>query len=334
MTVLFTPKVSVCIPVYNGSSYIAEAIDSVIGQTYENFELLVCDNCSTDNTEEIVRTFHDSRIKYVRNSDNLGLVGNANSCLSLANGEYVCILHHDDMMLPENLEQKVRLLDENHGVGFVHSNILLIDGEGRILGGWWEDVKQDYIKDGMSVFHEFIMHLPFGARIFIGAVVARRACYNRVGGFNSKLPHCNDSEMWMRMSLFYDVACLGTPLVKWRQHSISESSGFGLGVEWLEEHHLATKIILTEYRDRIPHLENLKKRVFAEFADQAIMKGWRALSRDDFALSKGYLKFAANVHPESIRSRMFWRLATRLLAGPTVVRLCRSGKRLIQRSRD
>ena len=79
-------KVSVCIPVYNGSAYIAESIDSVLAQTYEDFHLIVCDNCSTDNTGEIVRSYNDQRLTYVRNTENLGLVGNANRCLELSKG--------------------------------------------------------------------------------------------------------------------------------------------------------------------------------------------------------------------------------------------------------
>ena len=105
MTGSHPPKVSVCIPVYNGSEYLAESIKSVLSQTYNNFHLFVCDNCSTDNTEEIVRSFHDPRLTYVRNAENIGLVGNSNRCLELANGKYVNIWHHDDVMLPENIER-------------------------------------------------------------------------------------------------------------------------------------------------------------------------------------------------------------------------------------
>ena len=219
------PKVSVCIPVYNGSAYIAESINSVLAQTYEDFNLIVCDNCSTDNTEEIVRSFSDPRLTYIRNTKNLGLVGNSNRCLDLAKGEYVCILHHDDVMLPENLERKIRLLDEHPEVGFVHSNLIVIDSDGEVFAEniWHEDSRRDYIEDGQTVFRRFLDNLPLGTSIFIGAVLARRSCYEHIGGFNSELPHCTDSEMWMRMLLFYDVACIGTPLVKYRWFGVSTS---------------------------------------------------------------------------------------------------------------
>ena len=98
MTIFGDSSVSVCTPVYNGGDYIEQTIRSILAQTYENFQLIVCDNCSTDNTEEIVRSFKDPRIFYNRNERNLGLVGNANRCLELAEGDYVHILHHDDIM--------------------------------------------------------------------------------------------------------------------------------------------------------------------------------------------------------------------------------------------
>ena len=275
-----SPKVSVCIPVYNGSASIAESIASVLGQTFKDFRLIVCDNCSTDNTEEVVQSFHDPRLTYVRNEKNLGLVGNANRCLSLADGEYICILHHDDVMLTENLELKVRLLDDHPEVGFVHSNIFVTDAEGQVITQWVEDSRRDYIEDGMKVFHRYITRMDIGALIFIGAVLARRACYEQLGGFRLDLPHTSDNEMWMRMSLFYDVACVGKPLVKWRQHTTSASSAWGLDIAWLEEHFLATRIIFQEYQNQIPDLKSLKKEVDERFVKQALNERHNGLRKE------------------------------------------------------
>ena len=150
-------KVSVCIPVYNGSDYIADSIQSVLAQTYKNFNLIVCDNGSTDNTEEIVRNVKDSRLTYVRNNKNLGLVGNHNRCLELADGEYVYFLHHDDIMLPDNLALKVSILDEHPKVGLVHSDVLFIDKAGQHLDLSKFDAKRDYIEDGIKVFEKYIL---------------------------------------------------------------------------------------------------------------------------------------------------------------------------------
>jgi glycosyltransferase involved in cell wall biosynthesis len=229
VTPLERPRVSVCVPVYNGAAYIAECLESVLKQTFEDFEVVVCDNCSTDETEAIVRRYADPRIRYVRHPKNLGLVGNANRCLELARGEYVCILHHDDVMLPENLARKVAVLEQHPSVGFVHSNAILIDRQGTVIATdiWAADSRRDYVESGANLFTRFLMRMPFSASIFIGAVMARRSCYQRLGGFRHELPHCNDSEMWMRMLLFFDAACLGEPLVKYRVHPSSTSRAWG-----------------------------------------------------------------------------------------------------------
>ncbi len=311
MTDSSTPKVSVCMPVYNGSDYIADSIQSVLSQTYENFHLIVCDNCSTDNTEEVVKNFKDPRITYVRNSKNLGLVGNANRCLELADGKYVHILHHDDIMLPENLELKVRILDEHPKVGLVHSDALLIDQEGKTLDfSYFKDSKTDYIEDGRKVFQRYIMNMHIGASFFIGAVLARRDCYLKLGGFNPILPTTNDNEMWMRILLFYDAACIGKPLVKYRLHNIMTSApmhdDIGLTLLGLEEHYLASSIVLDQFKDRIPQWRNLKRQVFSAFSVKAVRRGALFLRDGKFTESMATFKTALKFYPLVFTKNAFW----------------------------
>jgi len=310
MSLSTPPKVSVCIPVYNGSDYIAESIQSVLAQTFENFHLIVCDNCSTDDTEEIVRNFTDSRITYVRNTENLGLVGNANRCLELADGEYVHILHHDDIMLPENLELKVRILDEHPKVGLVHSDVSFIDQEGKHLDLTKFDTKKDYVEDGITVFERYIMNMPVGASFFIGAVLARRDCYVKLGGFNPLIPNVNDSEMWMRMLLFYDVACVGKPLVKYRLHgmmtSTSINDAYGLNLPGLKEHFLASTIVLEQYKDRIPQWSKLKKQAFLAFSMKAVRRGAIFFRDGQFAESMATFRTALKFYPPVFAKKVFW----------------------------
>lgn len=331
------PKVSVCIPVFNGSAYIAEAIESVLAQTYNNFELLVCDNCSTDSTEEIVRSFKDQRIRFVRNTRNLGLVGNANRCLDLARGEYICILHHDDIMLPDNLARKVLLLDEHPGVGFVHSNIFLIDSDGNIVEEniWNKDSARDYIEDGSAVFYRFLEYLPLGSSIFIGAVLARRSCYERVGEFSPELPHCNDSEMWMRMMLFYDVACIADPLIKYRVHPVSASSTSSWGDftsnHYIKEHYLAVSRIFENYGNIIPQAANVRQHVSKLFADRLIHLICLSLIQEDFFKGKALLKEAFKISPFIIKKAIFWKIILGLIGGSCGLKVYYRLKNLLTR---
>jgi glycosyltransferase involved in cell wall biosynthesis len=333
-----TPKVSVCIPVFNGANYIAASIDSVLGQTFEDFELIVCDNCSTDGTADIVRSYRDPRVSYTRNAMNLGVAGNFNRCLELARCEYVCIWHHDDIMLPENLELKVRVLDQRPSVGFVHSNILLIDGEGRPLERQWNaDSSRDYIEPGLSVFRRYVAHMLTGVgMIFMGAVVTRRVCYERLGGFLTELPNCHDNEMWMRIALYYDVACLATPLVKWRQHAASTSNAsVGLqGAHSLQQHYDAIRMVCRNHSHRIPDHAALYRQTTGRFGRKALEEGWEAFHRRRFALSRAYVWKAARIHPRVVACRGFWSLAARLAAGAQGGRLYRALREAVRRARD
>jgi glycosyltransferase involved in cell wall biosynthesis len=328
------PKVSVCMPVYNGGDYIAESIESVLSQTYEDFDLIVSDNCSTDNTEEIVRSFNDSRVNYFRNTKNLGQTGNVNRCLELAGGEYVCILHHDDIMLRDNLELKVRLLDEHPEVGFVHSNILLIDTHGKVIAEniWSEDSRRDYIEDGFSVFTRYLDYLPYGASIFIGAVVARKKCYDHLGGYNAEIPNCDDSEMWMRMMLFYKVACIGKPLVQYRVHSASASSSWGpyTSISYLKEHYRAAEIVFEKYKDHMPHFDSLWQNACYSFGKRALDLAGSAVFNRDFVKGREFIIGAIRFSPWIISKPDFWKIAAALLAGPKGISFYKAIKKFIQ----
>lgn len=328
-----SPKVSVCIPVYNGSAYIAEAIKSVLSQTFEDFQLIISDNCSTDNTEEIVRSFDDPRIKYFRNKVNLGQTGNVNHCLELAEGEYVGIFHHDDIMLPDNLERKVRLLDAHPEVGFVHSNIIIIDPDGKVIAEniWNEDSRRDYIEDGLSVFHRYLSYLPYAASIFIGAVLARRSCYEHLGGFSPEIPNCDDSEMWMRMMLFHDVACIGVPIVKYRVHLTSASSGWGdyTSISYLKEHYQAATMVFNKYKDCIPQARRLKRHTFLSFGERALQLAGSAVVNGDHANARVYLKESVRFSPWILKNWFFWKVAAGLMLVPKGISFYQALKKYI-----
>ena len=324
-------KVSICIPVYNGSDYIAESIHSVLSQTFEDFDLIVCDNCSTDNTGEIVRSFHDPRLRYVRNAENLGLVGNANHCLELSKGEYICIFHHDDVMLPDNLQSKVQLLDEHPDVGFVHSNLIMIDEKGKLLAPqiWNADSRLDYMENGVSLLKKYLSYLPFGASVFIGAVLARRTCYEKVGVFNPVFPHCNDSEMWIRMMLNYKVACIGTPLVKYRVHSVSTSSNWGdyKSLPYLKEHYQLATMVFNKYKDRIPQADILKRKIFFSFGERAMKFANDAIGKGDVFEGKLFFKEAVTFAPDIIKNIIFWKTVLKIAIGSKGVRLIKRLKK-------
>ena len=129
------PRVSVSLPVFNGERYLAQAIGSILDQTYRDFELIISDNASTDRTEELCRSFEarDRRIRYVRQPRNIGASPNFNICYELASGEYFKWAAHDDYLEPEYLAQCVEALDANPDAVLCQSLVRLIDDHDRLI---------------------------------------------------------------------------------------------------------------------------------------------------------------------------------------------------------
>ncbi|MFB0546161.1 MAG: glycosyltransferase, partial [Anaerolineae bacterium] len=215
--------VSVCLPSYNYARFLGECMASVLAQTHGNFELIVVDDCSTDDSDRIIRSFSDSRIRYARNEANIGMVRNWNRCLSLARGDYVCFLCADDTFLPRKLEVQVDLLDRYPEVGLVHSDGYSIDAAGeatRLFRSRFPLDLQEYLSlDHIHVSPEEFKRLVAGYNyIHFSNAMFRRECYQAVGGFDEGFPYAADWDLWLRISLHYDVAYVTEPLSCERWH--------------------------------------------------------------------------------------------------------------------
>jgi len=127
------PKVSIGLPVYNGEKYIRFALDSIINQTFSNFEIIISDNASTDSTEEICREYvnKDSRVKYFRNETNLGAARNYNIVVELSKGEYFKWAAHDDMIAPDYLEKCIVVMEQYQDVSLCYTRRTIIDEHGN-----------------------------------------------------------------------------------------------------------------------------------------------------------------------------------------------------------
>lgn len=318
---------SVCMPVYNGSAYIAESIESVLSQTYKDFRLIICDNGSTDNTYQIIKKYNDPRIQYVQNEKNLGLVGNHHRCIELAETKYVNIWHDDDIMRPDNLERKIDVLEKNQNIGLVFSNVELIDEAGKELRYRWnEDCQKDYIENGRVLFKKYLATMPVGALFFIGTVVSRKERLLQAGGFRPDYsPLTCDSAVWLRMLLQCNAACLGEPLVKYRQHKKNTTSQY-YGMHFLAEHFKVSEDILKEQPDQIPDFQKLKKDVHEKFVRQALENGIRFCGNGDFEGAKNLLRWANSISNGLVWRKDYWRLRLRLGIGPRGLHMCRSMK--------
>lgn len=125
--------VSIIMPSYNTAEYIADSINSVLSQTYTNWELIIVDDCSSDNTDEIVSQFDDKRIRYLQNDKNSGAAVSRNKALREAKGKWIAFLDSDDLWMPDKLEKQVRFMEEN-SYAFSYTNYIEIDSAGNETG--------------------------------------------------------------------------------------------------------------------------------------------------------------------------------------------------------
>ncbi|MFM1793979.1 MAG: hypothetical protein RL642_364 [Bacteroidota bacterium] len=209
------PKVSVCIPAFNAEEYIRDALDSVFLQTYQDFEIIVVDNCSTDHTEAIVKELLplSEKITFYKNDHNIGMAENFNKCLEYARGEYIKYLCTDDLLLPTCLEQMVAGLDAYPEVNLACGGRLSINGYGNSFG-LHRYSSQTQIVQG----HKAITRCLFGGN-FIGepsAVLFRKS--ELLGLFRPELPQLMDMDVWFRLLENGHLLSIKMPLCSIRFH--------------------------------------------------------------------------------------------------------------------
>ena len=211
------PLVSVVIPSYNRAQYIAETIESVLAQTYNNIEVVVIDDGSKDNTREVVEPY-SPRVRYVW-QENSERGASRNHGLRLSKGEFLAFLDSDDLWLPNKLEEELRIFGEMPNVGVVYSDADLVDSEGRFLktimrNGYSGAVTDKLLRDNF---------------VTLSAHLIRRSLAVQVGGFREEreLSGSEDWEFWIRLSCVTEFAYLRKVTTKIRTHPANTMSDAG-----------------------------------------------------------------------------------------------------------
>jgi glycosyltransferase involved in cell wall biosynthesis len=202
------PKVSIVIPAYNAMAYLPQTIDSVLNQTFTDFELLVINDGSSDNIIEWLSQIKDSRISLI-SQENQGVANARNIGIFRAKGEYIAFLDADDLWDKTKLEKQVSCLEQNPSTGLVYTWTHLIDSTGKLLkfsithqeeGYIWEKIViQDVIGSGSSA-------------------MVRASCFQQVGLFDQNVAIAADFDMWIRIAAVYKFAVVKECLVFYRQH--------------------------------------------------------------------------------------------------------------------
>lgn len=184
------PKVSIIVPTYNRAAFLPAAIESILGQSFQDFEVLVIDDGSTDNTVEVLRTYRE-KVTYIY-QENQWVSAARNTGIEASRGEYLAFLDSDDLFLPDKLEIQVKLLDERPEIGLVASGHEFIDEEGQLLQ------IPNFQTDRPTITLESIL---VGGLAPVHAVLVRRSWVNQVNGFDPKLPYAEDPDLWYRLAL-------------------------------------------------------------------------------------------------------------------------------------
>jgi glycosyltransferase involved in cell wall biosynthesis len=214
------PTVSFVVPCYKLAHLLPECVNSILLQTYTNFEVLIMDDCSPDNTGGVVQSFADSRIRYIRNDQNLGHLANYNKGIKQSRGRYVWLISADDRLRrPYVLERYVQLMDHHPRVGYVCCpGIGLQDGVETTLLDCGYYGPSDKIFNG----RDFIAtSLDKGYGLLAPSVMVRKDCYDEISDFPLDMPHQGDMYLWFRWALEYDVAYMCEPMVNYRVHDLN-----------------------------------------------------------------------------------------------------------------
>ncbi|MDJ0508873.1 MAG: glycosyltransferase family 2 protein [Crocosphaera sp.] len=224
-------KVSVCIPTYNRSHYLKYAVNTVLSQTYSDFELIICDDGSPDNTPDVVAEFKDSRIRYIRHEKNIGRSLNMRSGFEAAKGEYFIKFDDDDGLTPEFLEKTVKVLDESKKVDFVCTNHWIINKDSQRSES---ATKENTIRWGKDQLKEGIIEdldwQTFERQsLQVGSTLFRYSCLKEVDYMNPKADGCEDFDLLVRLALVGKVGYfLPQYLMEYRFHGGQTSLGQNL----------------------------------------------------------------------------------------------------------
>ncbi len=210
------PRVGFVMPCHNYGRYLAQALDSLLGQTFKDIEILVIDDASTDETAELLKSYerNDERIRVIRHERRRGHLLSNNEGLSLMRADFVGIFDADDFLLRSDVvERQVGVFDANPGVGFVYNGYLLVDEDGRPFREFlpWP---HDYVRSGLEEFRSLVrsLYVPHSSTL------VRRAFHDRTEVYDLSLPYSGDWDVWLRLAAKHDVAYLGECLLAYRQH--------------------------------------------------------------------------------------------------------------------
>ncbi len=334
---LLQPQISIVIPAYNAMRYLPETITTVLEQTYQNFEIVLVNDGSSDSIQNWHKTQGDSRIRLI-SQENRGLSEARNTGIHHARGEWIAFLDADDLWMPSKLERQVAVMEQYPEVGLVYCGVAIINAASQKTGRTMQTHASGFVWADLML-HNFV---ECGSTPLV-----RRDCFVSQGGFDPHLgSHAEDWDMWLRLALHWRFYGIPEPLVCYRQHEGGASKNwlqmersFVIVLQKAMDEALALQAMLPSGSPRLPttSLLSVKRRAYA---NAYLCLAWKPLQARDKkiqeAIALGYKAFC--YHPSTLFSKEFlrWGVAIALmglLGSRTYLRLLKSLHKLRARLR-
>ncbi len=295
---MINPLVSVCVPNYNNAKYLDACLQSALDQTYDNNEVIFLDDGSTDNSISIAQKY-ENRVRIFRNDMNCGQPMSTNRCLEYARGEYIVILHSDDMLLPHFAEKLVSILNQYPQVGMAVGERLETDETGMVRN--------------ITPFYNIDCVIPGErqAKVFLFMsflpcqVLFRREMFNKVGGIDLRHIVNLDGLMWFKCALEADVAYIREPVGIYRVHGESTTAYYNRSIDHMLEYYATLSEMFRLGRAR-PYLEQFFESAVKRVG-QLTLRYCHGVFRDgNYDLALRFLTLAKVFDPEIDRTHA-WR---------------------------
>lgn len=291
-------KVSVCIPTYNRANYLVNSVNSVLSQTYKDFELIICDDGSTDDTPTVVSQWDDSRIRYIRHTKNIGRSKNMRSGFDAAQGNYFIKFDDDDALTPEFLEKTVAVLDAEPTVDFVCTNHWVIDKHGNRVESATKENAAKWGKDKLKpgIIPDLMRQTFQYQSLQVGSTLFRRACLQDVDYMRPEADGCEDFDLLVRLAIALKQGYfLPEYLMEYRFHGGQTSLRQNL-------HFLKAKVFcIDSYRFPDEELEKLRIQKLA-WTKEAL--GLRLIENGDTVQGRQMLQEVAEIIGSSRKAQL------------------------------
>lgn len=290
------PLVSVIIPAYNAIDYLAETIETVFNQTCQDFELIIVDDGSTDDTGKLINQLsqENPQIRMISQT-NQGVSAARNTGIKQAQGKYIAILDADDLWEPTKLEKQVNSLENNPLAGLCYTWTALADSQGRATGRVIASLAEGNVWQQLSEMNI----------VCCGSTpMIRRICFDDVGFFDENLRFSEDWDMWWRIAAKYNFSLVPEPLIRYRQHPSSHSTNCQLMLE------TSRTLIERNFAHAPIELLHLRNRSYGCIY---LYLGWRAIESQDYQLAQDYRNQAIAHRPQLAYSATCLRLTIAIL---------------------